>query len=278
MVGDKGEIVPDHPPPTTFDLRRPGTGVRVLLFLLSIAASGLLFSVGFPPGAPDRLPILLIAVTLALGAAWRPEHTVAIFAFLFPCSGLLARFCGGTDPTTWPALLFGGLAAGWTFRFIYDFESVAQPSRSDRTLRALLLLWLLSTAVAVSRASTLWAVLRRLSGRVANGEGLMDAEAIRESLFSLSALAAGAAFYFLLRRSGTAARRRALASALFDHDRRASGRSSAPGPSAGGDPRLLEADAAVIRGRGRPQCARPHVRFRTAHRPVGCHALARGQP
>jgi len=195
--------------------RSPGTGVRVLLFLLSIAASGLLFSVGFPPGAPDRLPILLIAVTLALGAAYRPERTVAIFAFLFPCSGLLARFCGGTDPTTWPALLFGGLAAGWTFRFIYDFESVAQPSRSDRTLRALLLLWLLSTVVAVSRAVTLWAVLRRLFGRAANGEGLMDTEAIRESLFSLSALAAGAAFYFLLRRSGAAARRTALSSALL---------------------------------------------------------------
>lgn len=212
MLGERGGY---HPPPTTYDLRRPSTGTRVLLFLLSIAASSLLFSVGFPPGAPDRLPILLIAVTLALGSAYRPERTLAIFAFLFPCSGLLARLCGGTDPTTWPALLFGGLAAGWTFRFIYDFESVPQPSRSDRTLRALVLLWVIATGLAVFRAATLWAVLRGLSGRAVNGEGLPDAEAIRESLFSLSALAAGAAFYFLLRRCPAAVRASALRSALL---------------------------------------------------------------
>src|SRR5207253_6070311 len=60
-----------------------------------------------------------------------------------------------------------------------------------------------------------WAVLHGLSGRAVNGEGLPDTEAIRESLFSLFALAAGGVFYFLLRRSSADARRRAARSALL---------------------------------------------------------------
>ena len=195
-------------------LRSPGTGTRVVLFLLSIIGSGLLFAVGFPPAAPDRLPVLLIAVSLALVAAWSPERAIAGFAFLFPCAGLLARLSGGADPIAWPALLFGGLAAGWSFRFIYDFESKAEPSPLDAPLSSLLTVWVLATGVAVARASTLWAVFHGLAGRAVNGDGIADAVAIRESLFALSALASGAAFFRILRRSGAVVRERALKAAL----------------------------------------------------------------
>ncbi len=195
--------------------RSPGTGVRVFLFLLSMGGSGLLFAVGFPPAAPDRLPVLLIAVGLALAAAWSPARAIVAFAFLFPCAGLLARLSGGMDPVAWPALLLGGLAAGWSFRFIYDFDSMPEPSPLDRPLRALLLLWTLATVLAVARASTLWAALRGLTGRAVNGEGLPETAAIRESLVAFSALAAGAVFFLLLRRQGPAARLKALRAALL---------------------------------------------------------------
>ena len=38
--------------------RSPGTGVRIAFFLLAAGGSGLLFLVGFPPAAPDRLPVV----------------------------------------------------------------------------------------------------------------------------------------------------------------------------------------------------------------------------
>ena len=195
--------------------RSPSTPIRLLLFLLALSGSWALLMAGFPPGVPDRLPVLAIALALALVAARRPEIGLVLFAFLFPCAGLLVRLFGGTDPSTWPALLFGGLAAGWTFRFIYDFESVTEPSPLDRWLKALVVVWVCATALAVARAATLWAAVRNLSGRAVNSEGLLDAEAIRESVFSLSALAAGAAFYFLLRRSAAAVRERTAHAAIW---------------------------------------------------------------
>lgn len=196
-------------------IRTPGTLTRVLFFLLAFCAGAVLLMQGFPPGAPDRFPVLLVSLGLALLAAVRPDAAIPLFAFLFPCAGLLTQFSGGTDPTAWPAILFGGLATGWCFRFIYDFESSPQPSRLDPWLRALLGVWALSTLLAVVRAHTLWAVLRGLTGRAVNSEGLMDAEATRESLFAFSALAAGGVFFFLLRRSGEAVRARALKGALW---------------------------------------------------------------
>jgi O-antigen ligase len=195
--------------------RSPATGTRVLLFLLSVGGSGLLFAVGFPPAAPDRLPVLVIAVGLALVATWSPARAIVAFAFLFPCAGLLTRLSGGMDPVTWPALLLGGLAAGWSFRFIYDFDSMPEPSPLDRPLRALLLLWTLATVLAVVRASTLWAALHGLTGRAVNGEGMPEKAAVRESLLAFAALAAGAGFYLLLRRQGPAVRLKALRSALL---------------------------------------------------------------
>jgi O-antigen ligase len=195
--------------------RSPATGTRVALFLLSVIGSGLLFVIGFPPAAPDRLPVLALAVGLALAAAWSPWRAVQAFAFLFPCAGLLARLTGGTDPIAWPALLFGGLAAGWSFRFIYDFESASEPSRLDSPLRALLLVWTLATALAVARASTLWAVFRGLAGRAVNGDGLEDAVAIREGLFAFASLASGAFFFLILRRGSAAVREKALRMALL---------------------------------------------------------------
>jgi O-antigen ligase len=195
--------------------RSPGTGTRILLFLLSIGFSGLLFLAGFPPAAPDRLPVLVIAVGLAVAAARKPSWAIVMFACIFPCAGLLTRLSGGTDPVAWPALLFGGLAAGWSFRFIYDFESRAEPSALDRPLRALLLVWIMATALAAARASTLWAVWNGLKGRVVNGDGLQDGAALRESLVAFSALAAGAVFFLILRRESPAVRSNALRAALM---------------------------------------------------------------
>ncbi|HXM79639.1 MAG TPA: O-antigen ligase family protein, partial [Thermoanaerobaculia bacterium] len=169
---------------------------------------------GFPPGAPDRLPVLAFSVALAACAAISPARGILVFSFLFPCAGLLARTCGGADPVMWPGVLLAGLTAGWCFRFLYDFESRPQPSRADRALRALLAVWTLSTLVAAARAVTLWAAARRLAGRAVNGEGLPDAVALRESLFAFAALAGGVAFYFLLRRAGEGARRGALSASL----------------------------------------------------------------
>jgi len=193
--------------------RSPSTPARVLLFFIAVLGSWVLLMTGFPPGVSDRLPVLLIALALALVGARRPKLAICAFAFLFPCAGLLVRLFGGTDPSTWPALLFGGLAVGWTFRFIYDFESRPEPSTIDPWLKALIAVWTLSAILALGRAETLWAFLRGLTGRSVNGEGLLDAEAIRESLFSMSALVAGAAFYFLARWSGAAVRARAVRAA-----------------------------------------------------------------
>jgi O-antigen ligase len=194
--------------------RRPGTLPRVLLLLAALALAALLLTTGFPPGAPDRLPVFLCALILAVLAAARPGRAVAVFAFLFPCAGLLARASGGTEPATWPGVLLAGFLVGWCFRFLYDFESRAEPARPDAPVAALVGVWVLATGIAVARAVTLWAALRRLSGRAVNGEGLPDGIAVRETLFAFAALAGGAAFYFVLRREGRDARRRALSGAL----------------------------------------------------------------
>jgi O-antigen ligase len=194
--------------------RRPGTPARFLLFLAAAAGSAVVLAVGFPPGARDRLPVLLLALALALDAVVRPSRAVRDFAYAFPVAGLLAGIFGSANPVAWPVLLFGGLAAGWTFRFLYDFESVPDPSPLDGPLRALAALWTLAAVLAVVRARTPWALLHGLSGRAVNGEGLSDAAAIRESVMTLAILAAGGGFFFLLRRAGAAARAASLDAAL----------------------------------------------------------------
>ncbi len=156
----------------------------------------------------------MVSVGLALVAALSPSRGIALFVFLFPCAGLLALLAGGRDPLAWPGVMLGGLATGWFFRFLYDFESAPQPSRSDRVLRTLLAVWAMATVLAFARAVTLWALMRRLFGRAVNGEGLSDAIALRETLFSFAALGGGVVLYFLLRRSGEAARRSVLGAAL----------------------------------------------------------------
>jgi O-antigen ligase len=195
--------------------RTPGTGVRILLFLLTLSVGVVLLFLGFPAGAPDRLPALIIALVLALVAAARGDRGATAFSFLFPCTGLLVRFFGGSDPIAWPVLLFAGLLAGWTFRFVYDFESARERSPLDGPLAGLSTLWLLGTALALARARTLWAVAHGLAGRAVNVAGLPDSVAIRETVFALSSVGAGAAFFFLLRRSGAASRRRCANAALL---------------------------------------------------------------
>ena len=194
--------------------RTPGTFGRVLLFLLAVGGYGLAFSVAFPAGAPDRLPLLGLSFALALAAAQRWSRGARLLALLFPCAGLLARLAGGQDAAAWPIVLFAGFAAGWTFRFIYDFETRPDPSGADAPLKALLLLWALATLLAAAQARTLWALGHGLALRTVNGEGLPESTALRESLLSFGALASGATFFLVLRRSGREVRRRALDAAL----------------------------------------------------------------
>lgn len=196
-------------------VRTPGTGVRILLVLLAVSGGAALLFLGFPAGAPDRLPVLVVALVLALVSAGRSDRGATAFAFLFPCAGLLARFFGGSDPIAWPVLLFAGLTAGWTFRFIYDFESAPEPSPVDGPLAALSAVWVLATALALANARTLWALWHGLSGRAVNVAGLPDSAAIRESVLAFSVVGAGAAYFFLLRRSGETARRRSANAALL---------------------------------------------------------------
>ena len=194
--------------------RRPGGLVRLLLLASTAAAFFTVFAIGFPPASRDRLPVLALAGLLALAAAWDPGRGVALFAFVFPLAGLGDRLAGGADALAWPILLFLGLVAGWTFRYLYDFESAPDPSGADRALGALLAVWCMAAALAVVRARTLWALLRGLRLRSVNVEGLPDSDAIRGSLLCFFALAAGTAFFFLLRRAGRDTRERALHWAL----------------------------------------------------------------
>jgi O-antigen ligase len=205
---------PDHPIPHEPIPRRPGTAARVLLFLAVLFGYALTLSIAFPPGAPDRLPVLVLSILLALATAQRWARGARLFAFLFPCAGLIARVAGGADPAAWPTLLFAGFATGWAFRFIYDFDTRPDPSGPDDAVRALLALWAVSTLFAVVEARTLWALGHGLLGRTVNGDGLPESTAIRESLLSFGALASGAGFFLVLRRSGQAIRRRTLEAAF----------------------------------------------------------------
>ena len=200
---------PDSP-----TIRSPGTAVRLLFFLLAGVGAWLLLFYGFPPGASDRLPVLTVGLGLCLLSAARPERGILAFSFLFPCAGLLARIFHAGDPAAWPPILFAALAVGWCFRFIYDFDSAPDCSNLDRPLRLLLGVWVLATIVALARAETLWAAIHGLAGRAVDRSGISEGEAIKESLFSLAALAGGAAFLFVLRRAGRAVSERALAFAV----------------------------------------------------------------
>ena len=188
--------------------------MRLLLLAATLAGFFGVFSLGFPPASRDRLPLLVLALSLSLWSAWSPHRGLLLFSFLFPLAGAGDRLFGGTDAIAWPVLLFAGFAAGWTFRFLYDFESAPDPSAVDATLRALTAVWTLAALLAVIRARTLWAVARGLSLRAVNREGLLDAAAIRDSVLCLAVLATGVGYFFILRRAGKAARSQALTAAL----------------------------------------------------------------
>jgi len=194
--------------------RRPGGAPRLAALLATVLGFASIFTLGFPPGARDRLPLLLVALALGLASAWNPARGLVAFSFLFPLSGVGDRAFGGADAIAWPVLLFAGFAAGWTFRFLYDFENTPDPSRLDKTLRALSAVWVVATVAAIARGRTLWAFLHGLRLRAVNVEGLLDSDAIRDSVLSLAALAAGVGFFFILRRSGAVLRERALRAAL----------------------------------------------------------------
>ncbi len=194
--------------------RRPGGAPRLAALIATAFGFLTVFTLGFPPAALDRLPILLLAVALGLIAAWNPARGLVAFSFLFPLSGVGDRAFGGADAFAWPVLLFAGFAAGWTFRFLYDFENTPDPSRLDGTLRALSAVWVIATIAAMARGRTLWALQHGLGLRAVNVEGLLDAAAMRESLFALSALASGVGFFFILRRAGAALREKALRTTL----------------------------------------------------------------
>jgi O-antigen ligase len=194
--------------------RRPGGAPRLAALIATACGFLAVFSLGFPPAARDRLPILLLALALGLVSAWNPARGLVVFSFLFPLSGLGDRAFGGADAIAWPVLLFAGFAGGWTFRFLYDFENLPDPSRLDRVLRALAAIWVIAAVAAVARGRTLWALLHGLRLRAVNVEGLLDSAAIRDSVLSLAALASGVGLFFILRRSGEALRGRALRASL----------------------------------------------------------------
>lgn len=195
--------------------RRPGLLFRLACLAAAAAAYAAIFSIGFPPGARDRLPVLLLTGALALAAAWDRRAGLVAFSFAMPFASLGDRLVGGVDALAWPLLLFLALAGGWTFRYLYDFESVPDPSRADGVVRLMLGLWTLSAVLAIIRARTLWALLRGLTLRIVNVRGSTDADAIRATLLSFAALAAGAAFFFLLRLAGRTAREDALFAVLL---------------------------------------------------------------
>jgi len=195
--------------------RLPGTGVRFLLFLLAAGGSAVVLTIGFPRGAPDRLAALAIAFVLMLTAVFRPGRAVRDFCGLFPVVCALPLVLGATDPFAWPLLLFGALATGWTFRFLYDFKTSPDPSWLDGPLRALAAVWALGTLLSIAGATTWWSMVHGVTGRAVNGDGLSAAAAVRESVLVLAVLAAGAGFFFLLRRSGAVVRMEAIPAALI---------------------------------------------------------------
>ncbi len=195
--------------------RRPGSAFRLAGLAAAAAAYAEIFSIGFPPASRDRLPVLALSGILALVAAWDRRAGLVAFAFVLPLASLGDRLAGGADALAWPVLLFLSVAGGWSFRFVYDFESRPDPSRVDGAVRLLLVLWTISAALAVVRARTLWAIGRGLGLRVVNVAGLVDAAAIRGTLLSFGALAAGGIFFLLLRRSGRAAREAVLLAAVL---------------------------------------------------------------
>jgi O-antigen ligase len=199
---------------TDVPARRPGGLARLAGFTAAAAGYLEIFAIGFPPASRERLPVLALSAVVALATAGNPGRGLAVFAFLAPVAGLGGRLVGGVDVFAWPILLFLAMATGWTFRFLYDFESVPDPSRADGALRALVALWTLSAALAVLSARTVWALVRGLALRAVNVDGLPDADAIRTSVLSFAVLAAGAALFFLTRRSGARDRERALRAAL----------------------------------------------------------------
>ena len=195
--------------------RRPG-GLARLFALFTVGAGFFaVFEVGFPPASRGRLPVLALSLALALLAAWNPTRGLLVFSALFPVAGLGDRIFGGADAVAWPILLFAGFAAGWTFRFLYDFENVPDPTRVDGPLRALAALWIVAALLSAGRARTLWAIVHGLGLRAVNVEGLLDPDAIRSAVLSLAALGAGAGYFFVLRRAGGAARRSALTAATW---------------------------------------------------------------
>ena len=199
---------------TDVPARRPG-GLARLAGLVAAAAGYLeIFAIGFPPASRERLPVLALSAAVALATAWNPGRGLAIFAFLAPAAALGGRLAGGADPFAWPLLLFLAMAAGWAFRFLYDFESLPDPSRADASLRALVALWTMSAALAVLSARSVWALVRGLELRAVNVDGLPDADAIRTSVLSFAVLASGAALFFVARRAGERDRERGLAAAV----------------------------------------------------------------
>ncbi|HKD17426.1 MAG TPA: O-antigen ligase family protein [Thermoanaerobaculia bacterium] len=199
---------------TDVPARRPGGLARLAGLVAAVAGFLEIFAVGFPPASRERLPVLALSAVVAFAAAWNPGRGLAIFAFLAPVAGLGGRLVGGVDSFAWPLLLFLAMAAGWAFRFLYDFESLPDPSRADFPLRVLVALWAMSAALAVLSARSVWALVRGLQLRAVNVDGLPDAGAIRTSVLSFAVLASGAAFFFLARRAGARDRERALRAAV----------------------------------------------------------------
>ena len=124
----------------------PGTLARVLLFAASLV--GFTARVRRRVSSPAR-PIAFPSCSSRRSSRSRPRRSgIEVCASSRSCSSR-ARDCSRASdrrkrPAAWPTLLFAGLAAGWTFRFIYDFETRAgslrrrpRPASAARRLDAL---------------------------------------------------------------------------------------------------------------------------------------------
>ncbi len=223
-----------------------------------------------PPPATGCRSCSLARAARARGGLGSPARGLVAFAFLFPLAGLGDRPVGGADAIAWPMLLFAGFAAGWTFRFLYDFESLPDPSRADRVAA--------SCCSASGRSRRVLAVVRRADALGARSTAFGCARSTSTGSSDVAAIrdepALASPFSPEARRSSSSCAARAA--------RIASGPSSRRSPGCGlsaavavaerlglpsrRDERLLEDHGAALGRRDRPERARHPLRRRGGRR------------
>ena len=257
-------VPPRMIPGTGEPARRPGRRRRASCSSSRSAAGFFaVFAVGFPPARARPASGPAPRARPRAAAACSPTAGWSVFAFSFRWPAWATELFGGADAVAWPVLLFGGFAAGWTFRFLYDFESRPDPSRADAAAAGARgrLDARRGPARDRPRADPVGAAPRpRPAGRQRRGPPRRGGDPRerpgagrswpRAPASSSSCAGAGP-------RSGPGA----LAAALVgDGGLRRRPRSCSARARARGDERVLEDDGTALRGRHRSQRARPPLR------------------